>query len=333
MSCLKYTTMYFNITHCNIECHPLGRLLKIGDPAKGPSLPTDAFVNWSFLFQMLFLPLSLNKTDWELNVSNHSNELCRNTQLQIGKVSHLQSHLKDCFDGRGLTFGSDVSCVKYTDMCLNVAHSNVDCPPLGRLLNSRHFCQNPSNFIDKLHCNFPRDEMSCTGNSPKYCFNPKLQCSVDLITHKQVGCLDASDYICPKSGFPDWASDNEEILLENDSYMHNFSRCESDGHFVCNDGKSCIHQALICDGYEQCEDGSDEAYEKCNACPWVQISLDITNGLHKQNFDFLNRDFTLNLNFLIRNSNFVTIFYTLNWYFTLNQDSLRWDFLYSRLRF
>ena len=35
----------------------------------------------------------------------------------------------------------------------------------------------------------------------------------------------------------------------------------------CKDKKYCIYQYLLCDGYEQCIDGSDEDPKICNVCP------------------------------------------------------------------
>ena len=29
----------------------------------------------------------------------------------------------------------------------------------------------------------------------------------------------------------------------------------------------CIHNSLVCDGYKQCEDGSDEDPDTCSTCP------------------------------------------------------------------
>ena len=40
--------------------------------------------------------------------------------------------------------------------------------------------------------------------------------------------------------------------------------------FLCRDGKTCIPNSLRCDGYEQCEDGSDENATYCEHCPLEQ---------------------------------------------------------------
>ena len=99
-----------------------------------------------------------NITDWQFKVLNHRNELCRNTQLQIGEVEHLAPELSPCIIDRrkGLRFGNDTQCIPYYKMCDNMdASSQIlveDCPPLSRILQSRFFCKNPSNFIDKNIC-------------------------------------------------------------------------------------------------------------------------------------------------------------------------------------
>lgn len=38
--------------------------------------------------------------------------------------------------------------------------------------------------------------------------------------------------------------------------------CE-DNMFTCSDG-SCIHPETLCDGYKDCDDGSDEDEKECN---------------------------------------------------------------------
>ena len=44
------------------------------------------------------------------------------------------------------------------------------------------------------------------------------------------------------------------------------SDCDTDTHFLCRDNRTCIHNSLLCDGHEQCLDGSDED-EYCSVCP------------------------------------------------------------------
>ena len=40
--------------------------------------------------------------------------------------------------------------------------------------------------------------------------------------------------------------------------------CSEDFMFKCKDNFTCIHQSLVHDGHEHCEDGSDEANVTCN---------------------------------------------------------------------
>jgi len=35
----------------------------------------------------------------------------------------------------------------------------------------------------------------------------------------------------------------------------------------CKDNITCLHQALVCDGYVHCPDGSDEDEDACKVCP------------------------------------------------------------------
>ena len=42
--------------------------------------------------------------------------------------------------------------------------------------------------------------------------------------------------------------------------------CKENLHFKCTDNSGCIHNSLVCDGHEQCPDGSDEKQD-CDICP------------------------------------------------------------------
>ena len=197
----------------------------------------------------------------------HQNELCRDPQLQIGRVNHLLGFLKKCQTKErsleGLTFGSNVKCIAYDDMCKNLTiDHNFDCLPLLRLLNSNYFCTNVENFKDKDICS-SKGQIPCTGNSPSHCYEPLLQCTIRAKS-TETNCPDYSDYICNKKLSEEWElpPQHHDMIIR-----HNFSMCEKEGHFLCADGMKCIHRNLLCDGYEQCNDGSDEGQEKCSVCP------------------------------------------------------------------
>jgi hypothetical protein len=50
------------------------------------------------------------------------------------------------------------------------------------------------------------------------------------------------------------------------------SACKNNSeYFRCRDDKFCIYDHLLCDGYKQCNDGSDEA--SCTVCPRLNSSL------------------------------------------------------------
>lgn len=112
-------------------------------------------------------------------VLQNSNKLCQDTQLQIGNVAHLQRHLSTCqsdggFDG--LTFGKDVKCVPYYRMCqLIPSDEQYQCPPLMRLLQSKFFCYNSTNFEGKNVC-VQKATMKCSGNSPSHCYERSKHC-------------------------------------------------------------------------------------------------------------------------------------------------------------
>ena len=216
-------------------------------------------------------------TEWENRMMNHPNELCRDTQLQIGFVQHLQPHLKSCRIEnsppiKGLSFvGPKTECIPYFKMCDDSSPFVVeDCPPLSRILKSRFFCRNVTNFLDEEAVCFPGFYRRCHGNSPSVCYLPAVQCS------DQGGfCNDKSHYICPKDANITFSQEEidglsiteKEIRFFESTKRHNFTKCRSDGHFVCSDGLKCIHKTLKCDGYRQCDDGSDEGYSQCGTCP------------------------------------------------------------------
>ena len=48
-----------------------------------------------------------------------------------------------------------------------------------------------------------------------------------------------------------------ECADQSDVFICTVEACENDARFfLCQDGKYCIFENLVCDGYAQCEDGS-----------------------------------------------------------------------------
>ena len=211
----------------------------------------------------------------------HPNKLCRDPQLQIGKVEHLIPNLIECwalsrgYHTRGLNFGEDSNCISYHEMCADATpYAYESCPPLSRIFNSNFFCKNSTYFKDKdvRPLEFFRP---CTGNAPTESYHPVVQCSELTIGT----CSDNSNYICPLQNeiltysaaeikwFSQFTLNVEYVKGIVNANRHNFTKCRDDGHFVCLDGKKCIHKTLKCDGHPHCEDGSDEGDNQCASCP------------------------------------------------------------------
>ena len=81
-----------------------------------------------------------------------------------------------------------------------------------------------------------------SGNSPGKCFSTDCNCRQCAVL---LSGPDFSEKICPLPN-----------SFCNEPYMR-----------ACKDMKTCIHENLFCDGYTQCEDGSDENESICSKCP------------------------------------------------------------------
>ena len=85
---------------------------------------------------------------------------------------------------------------------------------------------------------------ACRGNFPgfnSYWFGEK---------HSKPGCHNA---YCPD--------------LSDDICARNSPLCNQARFFNCKDNSSCIPASLVCDGYINCHDESDEDEEYCGTCP------------------------------------------------------------------
>ena len=133
----------------------------------------------------------------------------------------------------------DGACHNITDLC-----SGMD--PLENhnlFFHPDHiiFCQNYA-FWAKFQNRTINGETLCRGNYPGFRY-----------VNKTCGYLAT----CP---------DLSDIECEGNDTMCN----DKEVFFLCHDRKTCIPNSLRCDGYLQCEDGSDENATYCEQCPLEQ---------------------------------------------------------------
>ena len=72
---------------------------------------------------------------------------------------------------------------------------------------------------------------------------------------------------CPQTECQNDTTDNPTWVCpdRSDAKICSASECDKKEYFPCTDDSFCIYNGLICDGYKQCPDGSDEA--NCGKCP------------------------------------------------------------------
>ena len=136
-------------------------------------------------------------------------------------------------------------CIRGYDWCQDYPRNDlVDvarvCPLLTTILQDRRLCTNP-NLWEGVDCNYSRD-IRCS-NLPGKCLEVFCMCG------QRCGCKDQSHMVCDNS------ADCKEC------------RCRDQAMWTCRDNATCVHKALICDGHEQCADGSDEEEAVCSQCP------------------------------------------------------------------
>jgi len=125
------------------------------------------------------------------------------------------------------------------------------CPQLMSTLNDDALCRNKT-FWENKSCNYDK---RCKGNYPGECHDKdiywdpsekKEEKSFSFV--ERLNCKDQSNLVCNKYRY------NNGICLKHFMYM-------------CKDNATCIHKNLICDGYSNCPDSSDEIEEECKKCP------------------------------------------------------------------
>ncbi len=78
-----------------------------------------------------------------------------------------------------------------------------------------------------------------------------------------VMCI-ATKYVCDGKGFDDSWSINNIFGCKDGSDEHNqLCGCSNKNDWPCLDGDGCVSPKLVCDGYDSCNDGSDELAATC----------------------------------------------------------------------
>ena len=149
--------------------------------------------------------------------------------------------------GSNLCVGTSYWCNEYQ----KIYHFNMlqeNCPELASSLVSERLCSNKT-FWENIPCR----EGRCTGNWPGQCSSQvrlldrvKRAATAEDPCYELNGlCKDKSQLVC-----------DSELEVCGNSTMH-----------LCADQTKCIHNDLVCDGYVQCPDGSDEEDTVCGSCP------------------------------------------------------------------
>ncbi len=86
---------------------------------------------------------------------------------------------------------------------------------------------------------------------------------ISLIEHEAMQGQYSWAVLCCSLNCAEGCLDNSHLVCNSNS-----SVCDPlNGMWTCDDGLKCIHTSLKCDGYPQCQDGSDERQDVCRKCP------------------------------------------------------------------
>ena len=133
-----------------------------------------------------------------------------------------------------------------------------ECESLLDLIDNDIFCKNLTFWQNKT-CN--REMTRCRGNVPG-------QCVVDKFTKLEEVCNYNSH--APENTMMFMSFENAQVpdcIDRSDHFKCMGSDCDPKDWVLCKEGVMCIHEGLICDGHNNCPEGSDEDQSVCEKCP------------------------------------------------------------------
>ena len=188
-----------------------------------------------------------------------SNEITKNEEYQKNYDGYqdfpfTKFGLNSCgntSDSKGLTcvnlIKNKTTCVPFNFWCKRVYWNDTDdrnyddfCPSYDDVL-----CGNTT-FWNSTDRNDSSCEFKCSSWYSGQCIPFKNVCNNDTRWNnygnmEKENCRDKSDEICDDP-----------------------QKCKEFGYTFCSDGLQCIHPDLLCDGYYNCRDGSDEDESRCH---------------------------------------------------------------------